>query len=154
MERTVIRAAVIAEVNRLLAEGVDHATIAARLDVTEYVVGVVDGDVIGKGRPQPPDLSHGRMRNNVRGVEATTIRMIQRMLQVNLLSRRQIAREAGVSLSTVEDVTAGRRMPVSTERPIVFKDLGERFLERPIRCSDCGAMISIVPCRACRALVS
>ena len=27
MERTVIRAAVIAEVNRLLAEGVDHATI-------------------------------------------------------------------------------------------------------------------------------
>ena len=154
MERTVITAAVIAEVNRLLAEGVDHATIATRLGITEYVVGVVDGDELGKGRPQPPGLSHRRQENSACRAEATTIRMIQRMLQVGMLCRRQIAREAGVSLNIVERVAVGKRLPINGGRPAVFKDLGERFLEKPILCTQCGGMISIIPCRACRALVS
>lgn len=154
MERADITAAVIAETERLLAEGLDHATIAARLKITEYVVGVVDGDKLGKGRPQPRDLYRRRVPNRSRGIDATTIRMIERMLQVGMLCRWQIAREAGVSLNIVEEVATGRRLPVTTGRPVVFKDLGERFLEEPVRCSDCGAMISIAPCRACRALRS
>ena len=154
MERADITAAVIAEADQLLALGLDHATIAARLHITGYVVGVVDGDELGKGRPQPRDLYGWRVPNRSRGVDATTIHMIERMLQVGLLCRRQIAREAGVSLNIVEQVAAGKRLPVTTGRPIVFKDLGERFLEEPVRCSHCGAMISIVPCRICRALRS
>jgi hypothetical protein len=141
-------------VDRLLTQGLDHTTIAARLWITEYVVGVVDEDELGKGRPQPPDLYDGRAPNHSDGVDTATIRMIARMLQMKQLTCRQIAREAGVSLNIVEDVAMGRRTPITKGRPIIFKDLGERFLENPIRCAHCGAMISITPCRACRAVVS
>jgi len=154
MERTQITAAVVEEIDRRLAQQEAPAAIAARLKVSQYVVGVVAGDKLGKGRPQPRDLFAQRAPNSSRGVDATTIRMIQRMLQVGILRRRQIAHEAGVSLNIVEQVAVGKRLPTTTGHPIVFKDLGERFLEEPIRCAHCGAMLSIVPCRACRALVS
>lgn len=154
MQRRQITAAVVMGIDRLLAQGLDHQAIAERLGISRHVVGVVDGDTLGKGRPQPPDLYNRRAPNRSDGVDAATIRRILRMLQVDMLTRRQIAREAGVSLNVVEDVVAGRRPPISTERPIIFKDLGERFLERPLRCSRCGVLISISPCRACRALRS
>ena len=47
MDHTVVTAAVITEADRLLAEGLDHATIAAQLGITEYVVGVVANDKLG-----------------------------------------------------------------------------------------------------------
>ena len=153
MNRPLITAAIVQETDRLLAEGIDHAVIAARLGITEYVVGVIDGDKLGKGRPQPQRPSGRRQGHTTnRGVDAATIRMIQRMLVVGMLNHKQIAREAHVSAHIVEEVASGRRSAVSTDRPAVFKDLGEHFLPEPIRCSGCRAKISIVPCRACRAL--
>ena len=151
MDRREITAAVVEQTDRLLAEGIDHAVIAARLGITEYVVGVIDGDKLGKGRSQPQRPSKRRQSRTNRGVDAATIRMIQRMLQVGILNHGEIAREAHVSSHIVEQVASGRRAAVSTDRPVVLKDLGERFLPKPIRCSGCRAKISIVPCRACRA---
>jgi len=151
MDRREITAAVVEEADRLLAEGVDHAVIAARLKITEYVVQVIAGDKLRVGRRQPPQRHPSSAANPQRGVDAATIRMIQRMLAVRILNHREIARETGVSEHLVGRVAAGQRLTLSTERPAVFKDLEERFLPQPIRCSGCHAMISIVPCRACRA---
>jgi len=150
-DRRGITAAVVEEADRLLAEGLDHATISARLGITQYVVGVMAGDTLRVGRPQPRQQFTRRVNNAGRGTDAATIRMIQRMLEVNILNFGEIAREAGVSRSVVEKVARGEREAVGTERPFVFEDLGERFLPRPVRCPGCGAMVSIVPCRACRA---
>lgn len=154
MEHTQVTVGVVEEIDWMLAQGTAHAVIADRLKVSEYLVGVIAGDKLGRGRRPPPSSSGQRTFNRSRGIDAATIRMIQRMLQVNMLSQRQIARETDVSTRVVEMVAAGKRLPVSTEHPFVFKDLGERFLEKPIRCTHCGAMISIAPCRACRALRS
>lgn len=154
MKHTDITASVVDEIDRLLAEQTAHAAIAERLNVSEYLVGVIAGDKIGRGRRSPPDAAGRRSFNSLRGIDAATIRSIQRMLQVSMRSQRQIALETGVSTRIVEMVAAGERLPISTERPFVLKDLGERFLEKPIRCAECGAMLSIVPCRACRALRS
>jgi hypothetical protein len=151
MERTQITAAVIRELSRLLKQGMDHTAIADHLKISPYVVGVVANDKIGKGRRPRRDKHDYRAENNHQGVDAATIRMIRRMLQVGQLRYVHIAREAGVSIGIVEDVVAGRRLPVSTERPFVFTDLGERLVEESVRCSGCGAMLAVVPCRACRA---
>jgi hypothetical protein len=151
MDRREITAAVVEEADRLLAEGVEHATISARIGITQYVVRVMADDKLRIGRKQPRQKSTRRGKRMHQGVDAATIRRIQRMLEVGILSHYQIAREAGVSDHLVGRVAAGRRAAVSTERPAVFKDLGERFLPTPIRCQGCRAMISIVPCRACRA---
>jgi len=151
MDRKQITAAVIEEADRLLAEGVDHTVIATQLGLTEYVVEVIAGDTIGRGRKQPPQKHTRRVTNAQKGIDAATIRMIQRMLAVKWMGFDQIARQAEVSRSVVKQVAAGKRLAISTGRPIVFKDLGEQFLPRPIRCPGCHAMISIVPCRACRA---
>jgi hypothetical protein len=154
MDRTHITAAVVEEIDRRLAQRETPASIASRLKVSPYVVEVVAGDEERTDRPQPHDLFHQRAPNASRGVDASTIRMIRRMLDAGMLGRRQIAREAQVSLNIIEQMVAGRRLATSTGRPIVFKDLGERFLKEPIRCLGCGAMIAIAPCRACRALAS
>ena len=92
-----------------------------------------------------------RVHNRQPGVDAVTIRMIQRMIDVGILNYGEIAQEAGVSRGVVEGLATGKREPVSTERPIVFKDLGERALPKPIRCSGCRATITVVPCLVCRA---
>ena len=115
------------------------------------MVRVVAHDKLGRGRRPRPDRHDYRAENSQRGVDAASIRMVQRMLQVDMLPRREIAREAGVSENIVEQVAAGRRLAVSTERPFAFKDLGERLLEKPRRCWGCGAPLAIVPCRTCRA---
>ena len=151
MYRKPITAAAIDHVDRLLAEGKDHALIAGQTGVTEYVIGVIVGDKLRVGRPQPSDRFARRSTNPIRSIDAGTIRMIQRMLGVGVLNQRQIAREAGVSAHIVQMVSTGERLTVTTERPLVFAELGELFLEEPIRCQECGAMIYITPCRACRA---
>jgi hypothetical protein len=83
------------------------------------------------------------------GVEAVTVRRIQRMLDVGWLNHKEIAREAGVSANFVADVASGRRQAVTLGMPILTE--GEQFLPRPIRCIGCAALISVVPCRGCRA---
>jgi hypothetical protein len=153
MDRRVITAAIVEQADRLLVFGIDHATIAARLGITEYVVDVMAGDRLRNGRKQPPQQQRSTRRRGPthQGTDAVTIRRIQRMLAVGILNHSQIAREVGVSNHLVAKVARGRRAPVSTERPAVFRDLAEHFVRRPIRCKVCGALISIVPCRACRA---
>lgn len=71
------------------------------------------------------------------------------MLDAGVLSHVEIAREAGVSKNTVSDVATGERRAVTLVRPLLSN--GETFLSQPIRCSVCGAMISVIPCRACAA---
>ena len=75
----------------------------------------------------------------------------QRMLAVGWLNHGEIAREVSVCRKTVDAVVMDRRVAVSTDRPIVLSDLGERFLPEPVRCGGCGGMIEIMPCRVCRA---
>ena len=149
MYRTEITAKLVAEVERMLSEGVDHATIARRLDVTPYVV-----QLLADNRDLPPCGKQSRrgprrVPNMQRGIDAVTIRTVRRMLEVGILRQVEIAREAGISPNMVGDVAAGRRLPVSTWRP--YLQAGERFLPEPIRCSICRGLISVVPCRACRA---
>jgi len=149
MDRKQITAAVIEEADRLLAEGVDHAVVAARVGITEYVVRVMAEDQGRVGRMPPADTLGRRILNRQNCVDAATVRMIQRMLDVGWLTRCQIAREVGVSSNFVTAVARGKRLPISSERPPL--DKGERFLKVPIRCEGCHAKITIVPCRACKA---
>jgi hypothetical protein len=150
MERRQITPAVVKGIDRLLAQGLDRATIAARLGITPYVVGVVAHDRHGRGR------SPGRRRSDYPSdqtnqcLDSATIRMIQRLLDAHWLDFGEIAREVGVCQPIVEDVAAGKRPAITTERPFTFDDLAERFVEETIRCSVCGATLNIVPCRACR----
>jgi len=150
MDRREITAAVVEEADRLLAEGVDYATISARLGITEYVVRVIADDKHRRGRRQPRAYFKRRIHNRQNAVDAATVRMIQRMLAVGWLSHVRIAREAGVSANFVTQVAKGKRLPVATTRPAL--DEGERFLPEPIRCSGCRRRIAVVPCRICKAL--
>ena len=140
----------VTEAERLLGQGIEQATISARLGITEYVVGVIANDPNRlEGPPRPPKRVSHRVRNARSGVDATTIRMIQRMLEVGILNYAGIAREAGVSTNTVGDVARGKRQAVTLVRPVLAE--GEQFLVQPIRCDGCSASISVVPCRACNA---
>ena len=147
MDRRPITAAVAEEADRLLAQGEDHFTIATRLKITEYVVGLMAENRENDDQ-RPPATSAQRFPNCHNFVDAVTVRRIQRMLDVSWLNHSQIAREVGVSPNFVTEVAQGERLPISTERPVL--DKGERFLQAPIRCSVCRALVSIVPCRACR----
>jgi hypothetical protein len=137
-------------IDRLLDQGLDPNAIAERLGITPYVVDVVANDERGRGRvPHEVQSEYGSDRRQ-RGVDAATIRAIQRMVSVRWLNLREIANEAGVSNALVEQVAAGKRAAMTTERPFVFEDLGEQPVAELHRCSTCGAPLSIVPCRACR----
>jgi len=151
MNRREITAAVVDQADLLLAFRLDHAAIAARLGLTEYVVGVIASDRQRDGRRQPPDLYARHVRNRQKAVDVSVIRMIQRMLAVGILNHRQIAREAGVSINFVTQIASGDRTAVSTLRPVLSD--GERFVPESVRCSKCGRKIYVVPCWACRALI-
>jgi DNA-binding CsgD family transcriptional regulator len=151
MQRTEITAAVVDEAEKLLADGMDRAAVASRLGISEYVLGVLaHAHRRGNGRAPAPRRSGRRVPNSQHGIDATTIRMIQRMLAAGILGQVKIARAAGVSPNTVGDVAAGRRKAIRLAKPVL--DEGETFLPEPIRCSVCRATISVVPCRACRAI--
>lgn len=150
MARKEVTAAVVRDAEQLLAQGIGAAEVAARLELSEYVVGPIAQNA-GCGRtPMKPRKTQRRVLNVQPGIDAATIRSVQRMLAVGILRHGEIAREAGVSANLVADVAAGRRRAVTLSRPLL--DDGERFLPSPIRCSGCGASISVLPCRTCRAL--
>lgn len=150
MERKEITSCLVAEVEKLLAQKVDVPVIADRLGITPYIVEVIAND---EHRPAGHSKTHRsssrRMPNTKSGIDASTIRMIQRMLAAGILNHKAIAREAGVSPNVVSDVASGKRKAVTSKR--LHPANGEEFLPEPIRCRDCGALISIAPCRACRA---
>jgi DNA-directed RNA polymerase subunit N (RpoN/RPB10) len=141
---------VVAGVDRLLGQGRDRAEIAERLGVSKYVVGVVADDKERRRRRAPKRDKAYRYPSRPNTADMATIRMIQRMLDVGLLYHKEIAREAGVSANFVTLVATGKRLPLDTARPPLADD--ECFLKMPVRCSTCGRRISIVPCRACRAV--
>jgi hypothetical protein len=148
MDRTEITAAIVRKIERMLAKGTDHATIASRLVITKHVVMVIANDKLrSDGNPPRQRFVSHRNTNAQNAIDAATIRMIQRMLEVRMLPHAEIARQAGVSASTVNDVAKGKRQAVTLIRPLLNQ--GERFLSRPIRCPDCRAMVSVMPCRAC-----
>jgi DNA-binding CsgD family transcriptional regulator len=149
MYRAEITAELVAEAQRMLADGVDHATIAQRLDITPYVVGLLACNRHLKACGKTPRCVSRPVPNMQRGIDAVTIRMVQRMLAAGVLRQGEIAREVGISSNMVAEVAHGKRLPVSTWRPYLQE--GERFLPAPIRCSVCRANISVVPCRACQA---
>jgi len=149
MQHTEITAEVVAKADLLAIFGIDAPTIAARLGITEYVARLLVRNASLPpclGRPQPP---RRRVKNIQPGIEATTIRSIQRMLEVGWLRHKEIAREAAVCTDFVSDVASGKRAAITLSRPHLAD--GEEFLPRPIRCPTCRARISVVPCRACRA---
>jgi hypothetical protein len=149
MYRTEITAELVAEAERMMAERAQCATIASRLDVTPYVVRLIAGNRHLKSRGQVPQHGPRRLPNTPRGIDAVTIRMVQRMLAVGILPHVAIAREAGVSPTTVNDVARGKRLPISMSNP--YLQQGEQFLPIPVRCDVCCAKISVLPCRACQA---
>jgi hypothetical protein len=73
------------------------------------------------------------------------------MLAVGFLSRTAIAREARVSPHTVRAIANGQRQAITVIPPQIEIAADERFLPKPIRCSGCHALVSVVPCRVCRA---
>jgi DNA-directed RNA polymerase subunit N (RpoN/RPB10) len=146
MPRKEITDELIAKAERLALSGVDPATIAARLGITEYVVRMMFTDRLRWVHlsPPPPTRRHARAP----AVDSATIRMIRRMLDVGWLNHTQIAREVGVVPAIVTQVAQGGRDAIDlTEPPL--QD-GERFVPKPVRCSGCGALLSVLPCRACR----
>ena len=147
MKHRDITAAIVMDVDRLLAEGVGSSSIATRLGISEYVVEVIAGDKMGRGR-QPPATPSGQSAKSSPGIDAITLRRIQRMLKVGWFNHEQIAREACVSANTVTEVARGRR-PISTLRYMEINE-GELFVSEPVRCKLCGSQLSVLPCRACR----
>jgi transcriptional regulator with XRE-family HTH domain len=147
MLRTPITETVVEEIDQLLAQDVALEVIAKRLNITPYVVGVIAGDESGRGRQPPPGRYDGRAANGTQGIDAITIRRIERMLAVGWLEQEQVAREAGVSPNTVSEIALGRRPYFAARYRKSPK--GQLILRDPIRCLGCGALVNIVPCQAC-----
>jgi len=147
MPYTTVTASVVEKIDQLLAEGFNPAAISTRLSVSAYVVGVIAGDKIGRGRRPPSGGSACRAANRADDVDAVTIRRIQRMLAVGWLNREQIAHEAGVVANTVSKVALGRR-PLRTFRHMEVGGT-QAVLHVPIRCAGCGALLTVAPCQAC-----
>lgn len=148
MDRTEVTAAVVKKAESMLDAGARHTVIAGRLGLTSYVVGLLARNRhLPPGGPSSRSLAR-RIRNTQRGIDATTIHMIRRMLDAGILPQVEIARLAGVSANTVGDVASGKRLPLSTWEP--YLQAGERFLKEPIRCSVCRGLVTVVPCRVCR----
>lgn len=151
MQHREITAAVVAEIDQLLADDLPIAIIAKHTDVSQYVVERIARN---PNRPRPrarlEETQRRPYRHRINAVDFATVRMIERMLSVGILRQKEIAREAGVSHNFVNEIARGVRAVYDSSRPPLAP--GERFLRIPIRCSVCRRMISIVPCRACRAV--
>jgi hypothetical protein len=147
MKHQEITAAVIAEIDRLLADGVDHATIARRFGLSTYVLAIIANEHGNVLLSHPIYRTGKHVHNAQKHVDAVTRRMIERMLIVGILRPNEIAREAGVSENTVRLIAKGENLISDTAA--FYLQEGERFLHEPIRCDVCRALISVVPCRAC-----
>ena len=149
VDRPEVTAERIGQFERLLDSGVALDAAAGLMGLTPYVARLIRRHrrMPGAG-PKRGNKGTHRPAHTRSGVEATTIRRIQRMLEVGWLEPTEIAREAGVSLNVVAEVATGRRDAISTTHATL--DKGERFLARPVRCEECGGLISVLPCRVCR----
>jgi predicted Zn-ribbon and HTH transcriptional regulator len=87
-----------------------------------------------KGRkPHPPDV----------------VERVKELLADGRLSQRQIARQAQVSRTSVQQIAGGqhRKKAASTGRLMP----GETLLAQPTTCQTCGNKIAIKPCRICKS---
>jgi hypothetical protein len=75
--------------------------------------------------------------------------MIRRMLDAGRLNYAEIAREAGVSESSVSVVARGVRHLGTGIPPHL--DGAERYVPEGARCPHCGSLVVVLPCRACLA---
>jgi hypothetical protein len=148
MDRRELTAERVNEAERMIVLGFRISRIAKRLGITQYVLRLLKRHAhlrrVGSLRPDSLRKPKAQIR-----LEATTIRQIQRMLAVGMLSHAEIARQAGVSDTTVDDVAAGKRIAVSLAVPVLSD--WELFLNEPIRCRGCAGLVSVIPCRACMA---
>jgi len=143
----------IAQAERLLAEGHPQDQIAKELGITAYVVGLI-AEQLGKSSSKKPSCSRKPPRQRPcqprpAGLDAATIRLIQRMLALNWYHNSEIGLAARVSHDIVGAVKAGRRKAVNQARPVLSE--GERFIPETIRCPTCGYRVEILPCRICAA---
>ena len=84
-------------------------------------------------------------------LRAETVAQIKRLLAAEKLSQRGIARRLRVSRGTVGAIALGRRPDYDAQRREAEAE--EVRPARPKkRCPDCGALLVIVPCVACRAM--
>jgi DNA-binding CsgD family transcriptional regulator len=148
-KRSRITAELVASAERLLAKGKKHGEIARELRISRYVVRLIERNARLQALCPPAPVPSDRVRNSQRGLDAATIRRVQRMLAVGILPPMAIAREAGVSKNMVQAIACGQRPAIALVPPPM--DADERFLPEPIRCSGCHALVSVVPCRACAA---
>ena len=148
MQRREINAAVVQEAERLFRQGLKPATVAAQLEITPYVAGLLANHVDLAPCTSRPSRTDRRAASVPAGIDAGMIRSIQRMLAVGRLRQKEIARETGISTDLVSEVACGKRPATTLRRRKVSE--GELFLTEPIRCGGCGALVSVVPCRACR----
>ncbi len=71
---------------------------------------------------------------------------VESLIATDLLSDSEIARRLGIHQTTVSRI---HRALALVARDASLDDLrpGERRLPRPMRCPDCGGLITVVPCR-------
>jgi hypothetical protein len=145
---TAISPALVEQAEQLLAAGVDVPVVAARLNVTPYVVGVIANEPERRpGPPPPPRSVTRRVPGACRSIDAGTARMICRMLAAKRLNYVEIAREAAVSETTVSAVARGVRHLGMGIRPRLDDD--EEYVPEGTRCPRCGSLVVVIPCRAC-----
>jgi hypothetical protein len=147
MMRKEITSAIVVEIEELLAAEFTPAEIAAHFEISLYVVEVIARDEGNRRHHAPAPKGQPRILEPREPIDVSTIRMIERLLSVGILSYAEIGRDMSVSKSTVRDVAGGKRTAVVVARPGL--NAGERFLARPRRCGTCGANLVVSPCRAC-----
>jgi predicted transcriptional regulator len=69
----------------------------------------------------------------------------RRLLDRGLMSQREIARELGISRTTLRAIAKGRR----PEIPVDAAEDDSKCQLPPVRCRGCGGMVH-APCRLCR----
>lgn len=152
MSHTTITAELVAEAERMLAKGGRQRTIAVKLGITPYIVGMIACNRRLEPRGKPLRHVSRRVGNYQKGIDAMTIRLIQRMLEIRMLPHSAIAREVGVAPSTVKRVASGTRSAISMWKPYLQEE--EQFLAKPIHCRGCQKRIYVLPCRICQALTA
>ncbi|MCP4535789.1 MAG: hypothetical protein GY832_01420 [Chloroflexi bacterium] len=81
-------------------------------------------------------------------VPVKTIQRVKRMLKADdPLSHRLIAKEVGISKTTVDAVAAGKWKP----KKLLPRMYEPEQLKEPVYCEACERMIVVLPCVACEA---
>lgn len=147
MNHREITSGVVADAEKLLADGLDAAVVADRLGISLYVVKTIAQEHQSRNQPAPPAIPKKRFSEPQKRIDTGTIHNIQRMLNSSSCNHSEIARQLGISNKTVARVATGQRQTLSVSKSHLAS--GERSLSKPHRCRRCRALIHILPCRTC-----